>query len=412
MSNAFEVQSKSAMKDLLFLVTTKKDAQGQSGTMVAVDDNEGNLAVAHNMAFKSCVADEAGTVTTLISQNRSHFSGVSHFSSGDYLAVAQASKPLIHIYQWGKPQPLYHIATQEILSSLTSDPSGEYLYGGSRKGYIYVWHVVSGELLTVWQAHFQSVNRLIITDNGHYLISGSDDGAVKVWNIAQILDATIVTSSSLKMSTANQRTVTPYRSWHAHTLGVTDLVAIDSFSVLRVISCSLDRSMHLYDVHANRSMTKHSLPQPLQSIAINATFDYIFCGSTSGSIYRIDCSVLAAGFSASKSHVVHSGISSHSSLLSLTAGSSSANADANSTDEVGHGVACIDAHSLAVTAIICMPDNQRVISTSEDGSMKMWSLHTKQLLKEIQPLNKAPLTNCKVMCVYDLSRDCVGLCVY
>lgn len=125
-------------------------------------------------------------------------------------------------------------------------------------------------------------------------------------------------------------------------------------------------------------MVKYTLPQPLQHIICNPTLDYILCGTSSGLVYRIDFSVLAAGFSASKSNVVFS------------------NGKADSAGQLGHGVTVIEAHTQAITNIIVTPDNHRMVTTSEDGMLKIWSLHTRQLLKEISPFSKAPITNCQV----------------
>lgn len=179
--------------------------------MLAVDDNEGNPTLSHGIGFKTCIADRPHTMSTLISRDRNVYAGISQYTPGDYIVVAQSLKPLLHVYQWGKPQPLYHISTQEINTCVTSDASGNFLFTGTKKGYVYVWHVVTGELLTVWQAHFQTVNQLLVTQNQQFLISVSEDGMCKVWDLAQILDTNLFTAASLKMTASNQRTIIPFR---------------------------------------------------------------------------------------------------------------------------------------------------------------------------------------------------------
>lgn len=201
----------------IFLLTTRKDAQQGSGSstaggsMLAVDDNEGNPTLSHGILFKSCITDRPHTLSTVLSRDRNAYSGVSQYSPGDYIVAAQALKPLLQVFQWGKPQPLYHITTQEINTCLATDPTGNFVFTGTKKGYIYVWHVMTGELLTVWQAHFQTVQQLVITENQQFLLSISEDGMCKVWDLAQILDTNLFTTASLKMSASNQRTIIPFR---------------------------------------------------------------------------------------------------------------------------------------------------------------------------------------------------------
>lgn len=72
-----------------------------------------------NLNYKNCISDLPGTLAMIGSQ---------------YIAVAQAKKPQINIYQYGKSQVTFQCHIQEIITCLVSDISGSYLFGGTKKG--------------------------------------------------------------------------------------------------------------------------------------------------------------------------------------------------------------------------------------------------------------------------------------
>jgi pre-rRNA-processing protein IPI3 len=166
------------------LVTSAKDAGG-----IAALDFVTGTPVCTN--FKNCVADP-GSVCLV--GGISSYSGVSH-RGGDYIVIAQSKKPVIHVWQWNKPQVHMQIHTQEIITSLASDPTGTFLFAGGKKGWIYIWNVTTGALLKSWQAHFKEVSRLYNTLDGEICISASFDGMVKAWNITSLLDVSDVLAS-------------------------------------------------------------------------------------------------------------------------------------------------------------------------------------------------------------------------
>ncbi len=162
------------MDEEILLLTSNKDAYGINSI-----DSRG---IGTGISFKSCVA-EPGTLCCY-GNTQNAFSGVN--SSGDYIAVSQANKPLINIYEWGKPQPLFQCHTQEIICSLNS--RGSFLFGGTKKGNIYIWVIETGELIATWQAHFNAVKRIDTTENLQFCISVSEDGMGRAWDLSRILD--------------------------------------------------------------------------------------------------------------------------------------------------------------------------------------------------------------------------------
>jgi pre-rRNA-processing protein IPI3 len=178
-------------------------------------------------------------------------------------------------------------------------------------------------------------------------------------------------SSSSSSGAASRKSVAPYRSWSPHTLAARDLCVIGGLGgpTLRVMTCSLDRTVVLFDVHAcppsGKQVVRMSLGGPLESVACRPAGDLAFAGSSGGAIYVVDLSAAAAGISAA------------------------ASADAGAAR-------VLEGHTRAVTALACSLDNVTLVSASEDGSLRVWDMVTRQCLREVQPLNKTALTNCIV----------------
>lgn len=181
------------MEEVLVL-TSSKDASG----MGVIDTRTGSTLC----SFKQCIA-EAGALCSIGSSTSSH-SG--YGSSGDFLAVAQAKKPCINIWQWGKPQVHLQCHVQEITTALAADPLGAFIFAGTMKGWIYCWELSTGELVSAFQAHFKAITRIMVSKVGPpFLISVAEDGTGRAWEMHKILDF----SESYKH--VGRQSMTPFR---------------------------------------------------------------------------------------------------------------------------------------------------------------------------------------------------------
>lgn len=160
------------------ILTSNKEAAGMS----VIDVRTGSSLCA---GFKNCIA-EAGALCAIGSSNSSY---AGYGSSGDYLAVAQAKKPCINIWQWGKPQAHFQCHIQEIVTTLAADPQGAFLFAGTQKGWIYCWELATGELITAFQAHFKAITRIAVSKVGlPFCISVAEDGTGRAWELHKMLD--------------------------------------------------------------------------------------------------------------------------------------------------------------------------------------------------------------------------------
>lgn len=194
------------------------------------------------------------------------------------------------------------------------------------------------------------------------------------------------------------------RSWNPHTLAIKDIVCSGSYASIRVLSCSLDRCIVLYDMHCDRQLFRIAFSEGLESIALNGTRDFAFVGSSSGPIFTVDLSVASINTSAANALVTTSlsgGVTGTRHSLVQTSGNT-----AGGGGGLPAGVKKLDGHSKAVLSLSCSADNCTLVSGSEDGSVRFWDIWTQQCIREMKPLNKAAITNALVQSHYCKIPDC------
>lgn len=146
--------------------------------------------------------------------------------------------------------------------------------------------------------------------------------------------------------------------------------------------------MHFYDILHQSSLAKVTLPgdfaSPLECLSLTNGLEYALAGSSTGKVFTIDISVVAAGVSAVQHSTIVGGASARRTVSATTQSSTSSTT----------GIHTIDAHSLAVSSILVLPDNERFVTGSLDGYVKFYHIFTRQLLAECTPLlQRGPVTN-------------------
>lgn len=385
------------------VLTSSKDLNG-----ICILDLHTATPICSNL--KNNIAD-SGSMCTV--GGSSSYSGNSS-STSDYLCIAQAKKPSISIWSWGKAQPIMQCHVQEVMSCLESDRYGAYIIGGSKKGMIYIWEVATGALLTSWQAHFKEVTRVRCSPNSDFFGSASTDGMARVWSLSAIIDTAALNQF--------RQSHTPYKSWSPHTLAVKDMCFSGGYSTMRVFTCSLDRSLVLYDVHRGVQVMRIGLSQGLECLICNPTEDFCFVGSSSGHIFAVDLSIAASNVCQVRMHQnqtertrnTKTGIvatmnekpgstaasatdTSNNKLLATATSTTNPSTSTSTSSTTNTAVAMtLEGHTRTVTALCVSADNCTLVSVSEDGSLRLWDIWTGQCLKEVKPLHKAAITNAKV----------------
>lgn len=105
--------------------------------------------------------------SSFVGNTSSSFSGQG--SSGDFIVASQSQKPLIHSWHWNKHQSHDNYHTQEILTSLSYTPSGLYLVGGSKKGFLYIWDVSTGMIKCQRSTLYSDYQHSFVINNPNFL---------------------------------------------------------------------------------------------------------------------------------------------------------------------------------------------------------------------------------------------------
>jgi len=181
------------------------------------------------------------------------------------------------------------------------------------------------------------------------------------------------------------------RSWSPHTLPIKGCQVLESFTSLRVVTGSLDRSVAIYDVHQASIVLRLSFPASIESLTCNSTQDFLCAGSSTGPIYIIDLNMTAAALSTSHSLVRHQSIISTAASGGMGSG--------KQLDYGGENGSVLVGHSKTVTSLCFSSDNATLVSGSMDGSVRTWNVLTRQCLNEYYPLSRLGITNLVVRTV-------------
>ncbi|THH13422.1 hypothetical protein EW146_g6791 [Bondarzewia mesenterica] len=150
--------------------------------------------------------------------------------------------------------------SQEKISSVAVNPSGEWLAFGARKlGQLLVWEWQSESYILKQQGHYFDMNTLAYSPDGQYIATGGDDGKVKLWN----------THSGFCIITFSQ-----------HTSSVSAVQFASQGQVL--FSASLDGTVRAFDLIRYRNFRTFTSPSPTQfsCLAVDPSGEVVAAGST------------------------------------------------------------------------------------------------------------------------------------
>lgn len=168
--------------------------------------------------------------------------------------------------------------------------------------------------------------------------------------------------------------IRPFCSWSDHSLAVTGLHCGQGGPTCRIVSCSLDHRVHIYEL-ANKDGALCTLQAPsgVACTSLDPGEKHLLVGGTMGDIFVVDMDVVCQARTASRTLVQFVGTvgpigSSKEDWRRLTG------------------------HQKAVMALTFTWDGRIALSASEDGSLRWWHMDSRQCVRRVTFDNGGPLT--------------------
>ena len=222
---------------------------------------------------------------------------------------------------------------------------------------MHIWEVTSGRLLRSWPCHYKKVTSLAFSNSGAELVTGGEDTLVTAWLLAEVLD---VAAPAPQLGGAS---LAPLHSWSDHTLPISAVaVGAGSGGNAFVFSASADRTLKIRALGTGILLRSIAFPAPLTSLAIDPGEHAVYAGSAHGTIFD----------------------------LSLV-GNNSSSGNGALTD--GQGWTPMEGHTQAVTCLAVSNDAGYLVSGSEDSSVNIWDLRSRQPVRTLTGASKGPVSS-------------------
>ena len=282
------------------------------------------------------------------------------------IVAAHVAKNALDVWGLDKESALHRFFVGEPVSVVAASPDGTHFAAGALSGAVYVWEVSTGALAKTWNAHFKAVSAVSFAAGGSMVITAGEDTVVSAWSMASLLDP----------AAANAPPVPTY-SWAEHALPVTSLAvgggpAGGAGGSGLVASASADRTCKLWTLGGGHLLRSVAFPAALACVALDACESTLYAGATDGRVFEVPLNAVASAGAGLES-------------------AGSGQVDGLSNRSAGFGVATLEGHARAVTAIACSADGERVTSSSEDGTCRVWDAASRQTTHVLRHPKGSPI---------------------
>jgi len=250
----------------------------------------------------------------------------------DWIITTQTKGTSICVWRCGQKSPLYKCRLPESIGPIVVSPDGAYCFGGSISGILYSWELSSGRLIRSWNGHHKAVRCLGLTDDCSYLVSGGEDAVISVWPVLDLVDADDV-----------QTRVSEGHSWTQHSLAVTNVHVGRGGLCARVFSSSLDRTVCVFEIFSKQLLFTIACGVFLTSVVTTPDESWLFVGCGDGGILAVDLR----------------------------------------TNDSASNMITMEGHSGVVTDLLSVDQGTILLSSSEDGTVKVWDVSSRQCVQSI-----------------------------
>ncbi|CAO3645977.1 unnamed protein product [Mucor hiemalis] len=298
------------------------------------------------------------------------------------IVTAQTDRAILNVYQWQRDQVLHKMTTAEKMVSVASSHQGQYLAAATAGGKVYLWHVPTGHLMRVFEAHYRRISRLVFSNDDSTLLTASEDASVNVWLLAHLINP--VGAEGYEDITARPA---PLYSWSDHTLPVSDIyIGHGSLSGARVCTASLDHTVKLWDLATGQLLTTFLFPKAVSSVIMDPSETMIFA-ACEDKIYSVDL-YKSRQDQSYKINTVES-LGGMGRVESVGIKSATPLDEHNKTPSLG---AIFTGHTGNINSMTLSFDGTILITGAEDGNCIVWDVLSRQPLRKFES-HKGPVSH-------------------
>ena len=277
---------------------------------------------------------------------------------------------------------------------------GSYVAIGFRSGEVNIWERNSGKLRGSFTAHFKKVSKMTFTSDGSSLITCSEDTVVSAWSVVEALTTRTTARGNLRGgnrggSDTNGTHLEPIKSWTSHQLQVTDVCCSKSAGAGAdlVASCSVDRTAKVFSMThgtGNECLATFSLPKALTAICMDGEDRCIFVGSCDGEIYEMNINGAPAVEMGGHLHDMENDDEDEEG----NGKGDENNKKSSKRRKKNESFTTYRGHNRAIVSLHCTADGYHLLSTSEDGTCRLWDRASGKCVKIVKhPRADAPIAS-------------------
>ena len=277
---------------------------------------------------------------------------------------------------------------------------GSYVAIGFRSGEVNIWERNSGKLRGSFTAHFKKVSKMTFTSDGSSLITCSEDTVVSAWSVVEALTTRTTARGDLRGgnrggSDTNGTHLEPIKSWTSHQLQVTDVCCSKSAGAGAdlVASCSVDRTAKVFSMThgtGNECLATFSLPKALTAICMDGEDRCIFVGSCDGEIYEMNINGAPAVEMGGHLHDMENDDEDEEG----NGKGDENNKKSSKRRKKNESFTTYRGHNRAIVSLHCTADGYHLLSTSEDGTCRLWDRASGKCVKIVKhPRADAPIAS-------------------
>ncbi|EPX70664.1 WD repeat protein Crb3 [Schizosaccharomyces octosporus yFS286] len=322
----------------------------------AATENEPTNVIAHNL--------HTGTLVRTFRQSTPFPQAAC--STKTHLLSFQRRRPQLNVHGFGKENLDQTIILPETIISSAVSPCDSWLVGGTEKGSLYIWSILSGALIHAFRAHYQPLTHVSFSSDGMLIHTASNDGDINVWLMSSLTDRSSMAGSTVK----------PFRSFSGHKRAIVSLINGSGPSISsRLYTASEDSTVRVWDVSTGNLLTTIALSSMPSCMTIDPAERVIYVGNDKGLVW-IPLYTSSTAHSENNPNVSKN-ITIPSSVPSAIGGLGRV-VDANESK---------DAHTVTstspITTITLSFDASLIITGDKGGSILVWDVVSRQVLRRL-----------------------------